>query len=120
MTDGVLLKEIQSDFLLTKYRVVIIDEAHERSVYSDILIGLLSRIVPLRRKRGSPLKLIVMSATLRVEDFTSNARLFRTPPPCIHVEARQFPVTVHFNKKTPDDFVQEAFKKASKIHRWVG
>ena len=53
MTDGVLLKEIQSDFLLSKYGVVVIDEAHERSVYSDILIGLLSRIVPLRRRRGS-------------------------------------------------------------------
>lgn len=50
MTDGVLLKEIQRDFLLLKYKVVIIDEAHERSVYTDILIGLLSRIVTLRAK----------------------------------------------------------------------
>ncbi|OWK15311.1 DHX37 [Cervus elaphus hippelaphus] len=50
MTDGVLLKEIQKDFLLLKYKVVIIDEAHERSVYTDILIGLLSRIVCLREK----------------------------------------------------------------------
>uniref|UniRef100_A0A8C2FP25 Activating signal cointegrator 1 complex subunit 3 n=1 Tax=Cyprinus carpio TaxID=7962 RepID=A0A8C2FP25_CYPCA len=101
MTDGVLLKEIQKDFLLQKYRVVIIDEAHERSVYTDILIGLLSRIVPLRNKKGLPMKLIIMSATLRVEDFTENKRLFRTPPPVIKVEARQFAVTVHFNKRTP-------------------
>ncbi|PKU35373.1 hypothetical protein llap_14324 [Limosa lapponica baueri] len=50
MTDGVLLKEIQKDFLLSKYKVIIIDEAHERSMYTDILIGLLSRIVPLRAK----------------------------------------------------------------------
>lgn len=50
MTDGVLLKEVQHDFLLTKYSVIIIDEAHERSVFTDILIGLLSRIVPLRNK----------------------------------------------------------------------
>ena len=50
MTDGVLLKEVQNDFLLTKYSAIIIDEAHERSVYTDILIGLLSRIVPLRAK----------------------------------------------------------------------
>ncbi|KAL4718942.1 hypothetical protein ACJJTC_009294 [Scirpophaga incertulas] len=69
MTDGVLLKEIQTDFLLSKYSVVIIDEAHERSVYTDILLGLLSRIVPLRRKRGFPLRLIIMSATLRVGGF---------------------------------------------------
>lgn len=65
LTDGVLLKEIQKDFLLSKYSVVILDEAHERSVYTDILIGFLSRIVVTRAKRGDPLKLIVMSATLR-------------------------------------------------------
>lgn len=64
---------------------MIIDEAHERSVYTDILIGLLSRIVPLRRKRGNPLRLIIMSATLRVEDFTENTRLFKEPPPLIKV-----------------------------------
>uniref|UniRef100_A0A8C6YD90 Activating signal cointegrator 1 complex subunit 3 n=1 Tax=Naja naja TaxID=35670 RepID=A0A8C6YD90_NAJNA len=101
MTDGVLLKEIQKDFLLSKYHVIILDEAHERSVYTDILIGLLSRIVPLRAKKGQPLKLIIMSATLRVEDFTANQKLFPVPPPVIQVDARQFPVTVHFNKRTP-------------------
>ncbi|XP_037974643.2 probable ATP-dependent RNA helicase kurz [Plutella xylostella] len=116
MTDGVLLKEIQSDFLLSKYSVVIIDEAHERSVYTDILLGLLSRIVPLRRKRGSPLRLIIMSATLRIEDFTENTRLFKTPPPVIKIESRQFPVTVHFNKHTYSDYLKEAYKKAVKIH----
>lgn len=52
MTDGVLLKEIKNDFLLSKYSVIILDEAHERSVYTDILIGLLSRVVPLRAKNG--------------------------------------------------------------------
>lgn len=48
MTDGILLKEIASDFLLQKYSAIIIDEAHERNLNTDILIGLLSRIVPLR------------------------------------------------------------------------
>ncbi|EEC14099.1 ATP-dependent RNA helicase, putative, partial [Ixodes scapularis] len=116
MTDGVLLKEIQNNFLLTKYSVVIIDEAHERSIYSDILIGLLSRI------RGNPLKLIIMSATLRVEDFTQNSHLFKVPPPVL--KARQFlsmfwqhPVTIHFNKRTPDDYLQEAYRKVCKIHQ---
>ncbi|XP_053480856.1 probable ATP-dependent RNA helicase DHX37 isoform X1 [Ictalurus furcatus] len=120
MTDGVLLKEIQKDFLLQKYSVIIIDEAHERSVYTDILIGLLSRIVALRNKKGLPMKLLIMSATLRVEDFTENKKLFRTPPPVIKVEARQFPVTVHFNKRTPmEDYVAEAFRKTCKIHRML-
>ncbi|KAK0057271.1 ATP-dependent RNA helicase DHX37 [Biomphalaria pfeifferi] len=118
VTDGVLLKEAQQDPLLTKYSVIIIDEAHERSVYTDILIGLLSIVLRQRAKRGRPLKLIIMSATLRIEDFTSSV-LFRysKPPPIIKVEARQFPVTVHFNKKTIEDYVSEAYKKVCKIHR---
>ncbi|KAM4576787.1 putative ATP-dependent RNA helicase DHX37 [Odontesthes bonariensis] len=120
MTDGVLLKEIQKDFLLQRYSVIIIDEAHERSVYTDILIGLLSRIVPLRNKRGMPMKLLIMSATLRVEDFTDNQKLFRTPPPVIRVDARQFPVTIHFNKRTPlEDYTGEVFQKTCKIHRML-
>lgn len=52
MTDGVLLKEIENDFLLSKYSVIVIDEAHERSVFTDILMGLLSRIVPMRKTQG--------------------------------------------------------------------
>ncbi|XP_047448704.1 probable ATP-dependent RNA helicase DHX37 [Mugil cephalus] len=120
MTDGVLLKEIQKDFLLQRYSAIIIDEAHERSVYTDILIGLLSRIVPLRNKKGMPMKLLIMSATLRVEDFTENQKLFRVPPPVIKVDARQFPVTIHFNKRTPlDDYTGEAFHKTCKIHRML-
>lgn len=116
MTDGVLLKEIESDFTLNKYSVIILDEAHERSVYTDILVGLLSRIVPLRQKKGNPLKLIIMSATLRVEDFTKNKQLFKLPPPVMSVETRQFPVTIHFNKYTAEDYVKEAYHKTIKIH----
>ena len=57
-----------------------------------------------------------MSATLRVSDFTENQRLFSTPPPLINVTARQHPVTIHFNRRTPSDYIGEAIKKASKIH----
>lgn len=52
MTDGILLKEVENDFLLRAYSVVIVDEAHERSINTDILIGLLSRIVPMRRYKS--------------------------------------------------------------------
>lgn len=50
MTDGVLLRELATDFLLTKYSVIIIDEAHERSMNTDILIGVLSRVLKLREE----------------------------------------------------------------------
>ncbi|KAJ1651931.1 putative ATP-dependent RNA helicase DHR1 [Dispira simplex] len=124
MTDGVLLRELAHDLLLSKYSVLIIDEAHERSLNTDILIGVVSRIVKLRDKlyrenpqdNPRPLRVVIMSATLRVEDFTQNSTLFATPPPVINVEARQYPVKVHFNRRTHADYVTEAYKKACKIH----
>lgn len=124
MTDGVLLREIMADFLLTKYSVIIVDEAHERNINTDILIGLLSRLLKLRRQyhhkepaKFAPLKLVIMSATLRVSDFSENTTLFKIPPPIIKVDARQYPVSVHFNKRTPFEYLDEAFNKACKIHR---
>ncbi|KAL0961087.1 hypothetical protein HGRIS_006070 [Hohenbuehelia grisea] len=123
MTDGVLLRELATDFLLKKYSVIIIDEAHERSMNTDILIGVLSRVLKLREqmwKEGKddikPLRLIIMSATLRVSDFAENKSLFPTPPPVINVAARQHPVTIHFSRRTTSDYIAEAIKKTSKIH----
>lgn len=61
---------------------------------------------------------IIMSATLRVSDFVDNKKLFAQPPPVISVEARQFPVTVHFNRRTVlGDYIGEAYKKVCKIHQ---
>lgn len=107
-TDGILLREAEEDLLLSKYSVIIIDEAHERTINTDVLIGLLSRIVLLRRKKVENgeigverLKLIIMSATLRVDDFLKNDRLFEVEPPLINIDARQFPVNVHFSRVTP-------------------
>jgi ATP-dependent RNA helicase DHX37/DHR1 len=52
MTDGILLKELESDFMLTKYSVIIVDEAHERSLNSDILVSLLTRIAHARCEKS--------------------------------------------------------------------
>lgn len=124
MTDGVLLREMMKDFLLTKYSAIIIDEAHERNINTDILIGMLSRVLKLRRKKSNddpqhykPLKLIIMSATLKVADFSENVTLFKTPPPIINIEARQYPVSIHFSRHTSFDYQEEAFKKTCKIHQ---
>lgn len=123
MTDGVLLREVAQDIALRKYSAIIIDEAHERSVNTDILIGMMSRVVKLREEMAvenpsvKPLKLIIMSATLRVTDFTENTSLFTVPPPVLQAEGRQYSVVNHFARKTPHDYVEEAFRKISKGHR---
>ncbi|KAG8531925.1 uncharacterized protein KY384_003561 [Bacidia gigantensis] len=123
MTDGILLREIASDFPLSKYSAIIIDEAHERSLNTDILIGLLSRIVDLRATMSKEqtniksLKLIIMSATLRTQDFLGNKVLFRSGQlPLIQVEGRQHSVTMHFARRTQSDYAQQAFEKICKGH----
>lgn len=129
MTDGVLLKEVQyailfsfifysrSDFLLKRYSVIILDEAHERNLNTDILIGLLSRIVVLRNNSNFPLRLVIMSATMRIADFQGK-QLFPIPPPVIHVEARQYKVTVHWARETViDSYDKAVVRKTMNIHR---
>lgn len=57
-----------------------------------------------------------MSATLRVEEFVENKKLFKIKPPVLTVESRQFPVTIHFNRRTSINYVADALRKAVKIH----
>ena len=121
MTDGILLREAQSDVLLKKYSCIIIDEAHERSLNTDVLIGLLSRIIKMRNDKTNvnykPLRLIIMSATLRVNEFVDNQRLFKEKPEVISISSRQYPVRSYFAKRTEiDDYCKEAIKKINKIH----
>jgi len=124
MTDGILLQEIQSDLLLRKYGAIVIDEVHERNLNTDVLLGLLSVTLPLRQKAAvekslPPLKLVVMSATLRVEDFTENKRLFpHKSPAVVMVPGRTHPVSIHHSKFTElDDYEKVALDKVCKIHR---
>ncbi|ERS95599.1 ATP-dependent RNA helicase DHX37/DHR1 [Sporothrix schenckii 1099-18] len=132
MTDGVLLRELSEDVALRSYSAVLIDEAHERSINTDVLIGIVSRVNTIRAEMNArhaddtddtstkplkPLKIVIMSATLQVADFAKNRALFAEPPRMVHVEGRQYPVTVHFAQHTHHDYVAEAFRKIVRGHR---
>jgi ATP-dependent helicase HrpA len=93
MTDGILLAETQGDRHLTAYDTIIIDEAHERSLNIDFLLGIMRTLLDAR----PDLKLIITSATLDTEKFS---RAFRNAP-IIEVSGRLFPVDVEY--RVPDE-----------------
>jgi ATP-dependent helicase HrpA len=93
MTDGILLAELQRDRQLRKYDTIIIDEAHERSLNIDFLLGYLKQLLP----RRPDLKVIVTSATIDVQRFAKHfADASGTPAPIVEVSGRTFPVEVRY------------------------
>ena len=92
MTDGILLAEIQRDKLLRKYNAIIIDEAHERSLNIDFILGYLKRILPQR----PDLKIIITSATIDPERFAKHFGTAEEPAPIIEVSGRTYPVEIRY------------------------
>ncbi|RDV09498.1 ATP-dependent RNA helicase HrpA [Arthrobacter sp. RT-1] len=92
MTDGILLAEIQRDKLLRKYNAIIIDEAHERSLNIDFILGYLKRILPQR----PDLKVIITSATIDPERFANHFGTPEKPAPIIEVSGRTYPVEIRY------------------------
>jgi ATP-dependent helicase HrpA len=93
MTDGILLNEMHRDRMLRKYDTIIIDEAHERSLNIDFLIGYLRELLPKR----PDLKVIVTSATIDPESFARHfASADGTPAPVVEVSGRTFPVEIRY------------------------
>ena len=95
MTDGILLAEIQNDRFLNQYSCLIIDEAHERSLNNDFILGYLKQLLPRRRD----LKLIITSATIDVERFSKH---FKNAP-IIEVSGRTYPVEVRYRPVVEED-----------------
>ncbi|MGV3711657.1 ATP-dependent RNA helicase HrpA [Pseudolysinimonas sp.] len=104
MTDGILLAELQRDRELTRYDTIIIDEAHERSLTIDFLLGYLAQLLP----RRPDLKVIVTSATIDPESFAKHfANADGTPAPIVEVSGRTYPVEIRYRplvtEKLEDD-----------------
>ena len=98
MTDGILLAETQGDPLLKQYDTLIIDEAHERSLNIDFLLGYLKQLLPKR----PDLKLIITSATIDAERFARHFEIDGRKPPVIEVSGRLYPVEVRYRPVEQD------------------
>ncbi|KAK8869932.1 hypothetical protein IAR55_000500 [Kwoniella newhampshirensis] len=119
MTDGMLFRETMMDPLLSKYSVIMIDEAHERGAYTDLLLGLVKKIM---RKRPE-LRVIISSATIDAEDFleyfNTNADgtdRAQDDAVIVSLEGRMFPVEVCYLKEPCADYAEAAVQTVFDIH----
>lgn len=112
VTEGILLREMMGDPLLSKYCVVVVDEAHERSINTDLCVGLLKKI---QRKRPD-LRIIISSATAQAESFQKFLTTKQQTPVILTVEGRTYPIEVFYSQNAVADYLKATVDTVMQIH----